>query len=238
MIRSASTRFVLPLVAASLAATPALARPGGWGPGWDAPGWGPSPYAGDWSRSRDPGPVEGKVEVTRFTAEDVTPGTLGQGAVNVGASPTGAGVEEFELKTYEAAVVDSLARAGYQTATTAGAAGQTVELRISHDVVVPEEGPKKPVSGEMTMGVSNRGSMMGMAVAVDLSKPKKALVSTRLDARIVDKASGKVLWEGRADIVTREGSDKWTDGAIAARLSKALFEGFPGKSGETRVSSR
>lgn len=225
------------LVLTAAVSAPAMARPGGFGaPGWGDPMWGPRD---DWQRSRNSGPAEGKVEVTRFTADDVAPGVLGSGVVSVGASPAAGEMSEFELKTYEAAVIDSLAAAGYQTAAPAGAAGQTVELRVSHDVVVPEEGPKKPVSGAMEVGVNSRGgSMMGMALNVDLSKPRKALVSTRLEARILDKASGKVLWEGRADIVTREGSDKWTDSAIAERLSRALFEGFPGKSGETKVSSR
>jgi len=238
-----AVRFSLAIAAtAMLIAAPALARPGGWGAGWGG-GWGGSdwgrgPSASDWARNRDAGPAEGKVEVTRFVADDVPAGTLGQGAVSVGASPAGSGIEGFELKTYEAAVVDSLAGAGYQTASTTAAASQSVELRVSHAVVVPEEGPKKPVSGEMEVGVSNRGSMMGMALNVDLSKPKRALVSTRLEARIVDKVSGKVMWEGRADIVTREGSDTWTDSAIAARLTRALFEGFPGKSGETQISKR
>ena len=54
-----------------------------------------------------------------------------------------------------------------------------MELRFSTDEATGEP-PHKPVSGEMTMGVSNRGSMMGMAVLVDLTKPDKALISTRL----------------------------------------------------------
>ncbi len=71
---------------------------------------------------------------------------------------------------------------------------------------------------------------MGMALAVDLTKPAKALVSTRLMARILDRASGKVLWEGRADIVTRDGDSRWTEQAIATRLAAALFEDFPSRS--------
>ncbi|MEO7247873.1 MAG: DUF4136 domain-containing protein, partial [Novosphingobium sp.] len=125
-----------------------------------------------------------------------------------------------------------------QTATTANAATQLAEVRVIHATVVPEEAPHKPVSGEMEVGVSNRGSGMGLAINIDMSKPLKALISTRLEARIRDKASGKVLWEGRADMATREGSAKWSDNAVAARLAKALFEGFPGKSGETRTASR
>jgi hypothetical protein len=63
--------------------------------------------------------------------------------------------------------------------------------------------------------------------AVDLTKPLPPLIETRLEARIRDKASGVVLWEGRADIDTREGDDRWNDQAVAARLAEALFDGFP-----------
>jgi hypothetical protein len=77
------------------------------------------------------------------------------------------------------------------------------------------------------MGISNRGSAYGLAVNVDLTKPRTALIGTRLDTRIVDKTSGKVLWEGYATIATREGDDKWPDYRIAGKLASALFDGFP-----------
>ncbi|WP_336979682.1 hypothetical protein [Altererythrobacter fulvus] len=143
--------------------------------------------------------------------------------------------DERENATFEAAVIDQLVQAGYQTQngqTQNGAAGQLVELRIVHGVAQPAEPPRKPVSGEMDVGVSNRGSMVGLGLNLDFTKPKKALLSTRLEARIRDEASGAVLWEGRADIATREGSEKWTGQAIAAKLAEGLFRKFPGKNGE------
>lgn len=230
-----------PALAAALilagGAAPALAHPGGWGGGWGGDPWGHS-YGSSWDRQRASGPAEGKVEVNRFIAEDIDLATLGKGPLTVGGASEGVNAEDLELKVYESAVLDRLAGAGYQTATTASAAGQVAEVRVTHATVVPEEAPHKPVSGEMAVGVSNRGSMMGLALNIDMTKPLKALISTRLEARIKDKASGKVLWEGRADIVTREGNAKWNDNAIAARLAKALFDGFPGKSGETRTALR
>lgn len=79
----------------------------------------------------------------------------------------------------------------------------------------------------MAVGVSNRGTMTGMAVNVDLSKPRGALVSTRLEARIRDRANDTLLWEGRAEMATRDGDSRWDQQAIAARLAEALFDGFP-----------
>jgi hypothetical protein len=238
-------RYTALLLTTAMLAGPALARPGGWGGGmgggWGS-GWGGDPYGrsygSSWDRNRAVGPAEGKVEVSRFIAEDVDPASLAKGSVVVSSAPVGDNAEERELHTYESAVLDRLAGLGYQTATTDAAAGQVAELRVTHATVLPEEAPHKPVSGEMEVGVSNHGTMMGMGINIDLTKPAKALISTRLEARIKDKVSGKVLWEGRADIITREGSAKWNDNAISARLAKALFDGFPGKSGETRTALR
>lgn len=232
------------LIAAVFAgmAAPALARPGfGMGMGMGS-GWGDDPYGNRWPSDqrlrRSSGPAEGKVEVTRFVAEDGSADLLGKGSAVSVPAPAGSGFADSELRPYAAAVDDRLAGLGYQTAATAAAAGQVVELRVTRDVVVPEEGKRNPVSGEMEVGVSNRGTMMGMGLNIDLSKPRKALVSTRLEARIRDVASGKTLWEGRADMVTRDGSDKWTEGAVATKLASALFDRFPGKPGETHPSQR
>lgn len=220
-LRSAVLAGTLAVLAMPLAAQP--------GPGWGASGW----PARDARFGRDAPSREGKVEVARFLAEGSAAEALGKGSVTVAAAPAGAGdADERELATYEAAVIDRLAGAGYDVVTPDPVGGQVVELRIVHAEVVPQEAPHKPVSGAMTMGVSNHGSMMGMAVAVDLSKPKKALVSTRLEARIRDRATGAVLWEGRAEMVTRDGDERWGQQEIAAKLAGVLFEGFPNRTGE------
>jgi hypothetical protein len=93
--------------------------------------------------------------------------------------------------------------------------------------VVPEELPHKPVSGEMSMGVSNRGFGYGAAIAIDLSKPRKAIIATRIDVRIRDKASHRVLWEGHAQGQTRMTDNGNDDTRMATRLSSALFAKFP-----------
>jgi hypothetical protein len=206
----------------SLVATPALAQPWGYPDryGWDRP----ARTGADRSR-------EGKVEVTRFVADGAAAQALGHGPIAV-AGPDGDPADARERAIYEAAVIDQLAGAGYDTATRSDG-GQTIELTIRRAEVEPAEAPRKPVSGAMEVGVSNRGSYHGLGINIDLSKPRKALLATRLEARIRDEASGAVLWEGRADIATREGDAKWTGQAIAMRLAAALFAGFPGRSGET-----
>jgi len=226
------------LVAALAATAPATAQPG-----WGRPGWGASPYGG-WGASRmQPrsdvrDSREERVDAAHFVADDAGD-ALGQGPIAVVAAPEDGGTVQTpgDRAYYEAAVIDQLVKAGYDTRTPDPEGGQVAELRIVRETLVPQEEKRKPVSGEAMVGVSNRGTMTGMAIAVDLSKPKKALVSTRLEARLRDRATGKALWEGRAEIATREGDSKWTDQAIAGRLAAALFANFPDPS-DDRVASR
>lgn len=222
---------LFPLAAVlSLTGTALLAHPGGpgWGgPGWDSAGWS-GPGWSDRAPARSSATGEGKVQVSTFVAEGEAAAALGKGRIAVTETPAGGGVADpRELATYEAAVIDALARAGYDTANPDPAGGQITEVRLLHTEAVPAEAPHKPVSGEMMMGVSNRGSMMGMAINVDMTKPRGALIATRLEARIKDRTSGAVLWEGNARILTRAGDARWGDGRIAAKLADALFERFP-----------
>lgn len=201
---------------------PVFARPSDWGTGWNAVEPAPGPSRRNTSDSR-----EGKVNVARFVARDADVSTLAKGHIGIGELPGDTSIDTRQSAAFEAAVVDQLAKAGYETAVPDPAGGQVAEVRMVRDVVKPAEAPRSPVSGETTIGVGNRGSFGGVAINVDLTKPAKALLSTRLMVRIVDRASGKALWEGRADIITREGDARWTDQAIATRLAAALFEDFP-----------
>ena len=210
-------------------AAPASARPGGWGgSGWGGPGpgWDDGPRGREGSYNRDRS-REGHVEVSRFLAEGKG-GALGHGPISVTSNSTG---DEFtgerERAPFEAAVVDRLAHAGYDTAVTNAGTGQVAELRVIRSVIEPQEARHKPVSGEAAIEVGNRGTRYGIAIAVDLTKPLPPLVSTRLEARIRDKATGEVLWEGRADMATREGDEHWSDQQVASRLAEALFDHFP-----------
>ncbi|HEY1125497.1 MAG TPA: hypothetical protein VGE65_07670 [Sphingobium sp.] len=168
---------------------------------------------------------EGKVDAESFVAENGK-AQLGRGVVAVTAAPGGTASAADEA-AYEAAIVDQLVKAGYDTTKPDPTGGQVVELKILRDTLVPEEQKRKPVSGETSVTVSNRGTGVGMALNLDFTKPKKALISTRLDAQIKDRVGGTVLWEGHATIATREGDSHWTEQAIAARLAAALFDRFP-----------
>ena len=244
------------MTALLLGAAVALSAPAqaqrGWGGGWGG-GWGDARQA--------QGPTEGHVDASRLGADGAA-ARLGHGPMLVIAAPEASGnapasdervtitplpgdLSARDQSVYQAAVVDALARAGYQIAVplsaridpqtgqaipdpAQNAPGQIAEVRLSRDIAVPPEPPHKPVSGEMSMGVSTYGSGMGFGLNIDLSKPRKAMIATQIAVRIRDAASGAALWEGRAEIITREGNTRWNDNAIAGALAKGLFAGFPG----------
>lgn len=239
-VRTTSALSPLLIAAALLAGAPAAlhAQPyGGWGGGgWGRGGWGGDPfgpYGADSRNSRTGSEPSKKVEVTTFRAADAG-SALAQGPIVIAAvAPDGYDGSEdnvepdAKLPVYEAAVVDQLAGHGYNTATSGAEGGQVAEVAVSHSVVQPEEAPHKPVSGAMSTTISNRGSGVGLALAVDLSKPKKAIIGTRLEVRIRDKATRRVLWEGHAEGVAREGEAGLDNTAVATRLATALFAKFP-----------
>ena len=224
---------VLTACALLVSITPAAARPGGWGgSGWGNSGWsggGRSPIDSRFpDRNRYDDSREGRVEASHFVVEGDAAAALGHGPVRIVSE---SGEQDYmagpDRAVYEAAVIDQLVKAGYDTTQAAPEGGQVAELRIVRDVLVPAEVKRNPVSGTAAMEVGTRGSAYGLAVAVDMTKPRTALVSTRMEARILDQASGKVLWEGRAEIATRDGDDKWSGNAIASKLTEAMFDNFP-----------
>ena len=218
----------LAVAACLLANGNAFARPGGWAePGWSGPSQSLSARLQARDRSH-----EGHVEASRFVAEGSAAAALGHGSIAV----TSAG-DAGPSPVYEAAVIDRLVHAGYDTTVTNAANGQVAELRLIRTTLAPAEKKRNPVSGQAEMAVGNRGTAYGLALAVDMSKPLSALISTRLEARIRDRASNAVLWEGRAEVASREGDAHWTDQIIATKLADTLFDGFP-RAGETALAAR
>jgi hypothetical protein len=217
--RPLSAVFILSMAALSVSAE---AQHGPWGrTGWDSPQTRP-----DFRRPADASGAkrEGRVTAAHFVAEGQRE-HLGKGVAAIVAAPGGSVVGAGQA-AFEAAVEEQLVRAGYDTATRAPDGGQIAEVRVVRDIAVPAQQKRSPVSGEASVGLSNHGSAMGVAINVDMTKPRTALLATRMETRILDRATGQVLWEGRAAIETRDGDPHWTDQEIAARLAGAMFENF------------
>jgi hypothetical protein len=206
------------------------ARPwggGGWGDPFGGYGGG---YGGGFDGGRFNGPDrsrEGRISVERFVSHDPLAAALGHGSIVVSSqSPGDAFLEEAGSAVFEAAMIDRLVKAGYETKQTQPDGGQALELMVARSVLEPAE-RKKPISGEAAIEASNHGMGYGLAVNVDLSKPLPPLIITRLQVRILDRATQTVLWEGHAEVATREGAKGWSDQDIASRLAAALLNGFP-----------
>ncbi len=203
------------LAAASGSAAVAQMPPPGW-QGPPGPGYGYVEPPG----MRDP--REGKVQVQTFVAESTRVAGLGHGAIVVAAGPANSVAGDG---LFEAALADQLVHAGYQPG--GASPQQTVEYVVTRELIQPPQPPHSPVQGGVGVGAGNHGSGMDVGIMIDLSKPRGALVATRIEARISDMATHELLWQGRAEVMTRENDKRWQPETIAGRLTAALFKTFP-----------
>lgn len=168
----------------------------------------------------------GPVEVTRFHVPDAQ---FARGAIIVVPAP-GMPDTSLELRTYQSAVARELVRIGYAPAQPGGA--QVAEVRLIRRTWQPDR-QRGPVSVGLGAGGGSYGGGVGMGVGIDLSGPPTAQTETELGVMIKDRAGGRTLWEGRALFVVRVDSPLAQTDLGAAKLTEALFRGFPGNSGET-----
>lgn len=170
----------------------------------------------------------GPVQITRFHAADVSP--LGKGAIAVEPAP-GSDGNGIEWQTYRAAVMRQLERLGY-TAASPGTGAQIAYMKVTRTTVQPNGG-----SGPVSIGVGGStgsyGSGLGVGIGFNLSPKPKEQIATELAVAIRDRASGTVLWEGRASFVVTTASPLAGTALGAPKMSEALFLNFPGQSGET-----
>lgn len=169
--------------------------------------------------------AKSNADVATFRAADAGD-RLGHGGIVATSDPADSGLDSG-LPIYEHAVMDALGRIGYRVGEEQTGTGQVAEIEVTHAEVQPGDPPHRPVTGTMGTMISNRGSGFGLGLNIDLSKPRGPLVSTRLSVRIRDRATGEVLWEGRAETAARPTKDGLDHGKIADRLVSALFKGFP-----------
>lgn len=196
-------------------------------PGWGGPYMQPMfpPDYGPAYGGRDP--REGQIQTATFVASSGNVGELGHGSIVLAGSVANEAGGSYD-GNFEAALIDQLAKAGYRTDGQPGGSAQSIEFAVHHDVMQPPEPPHNPVGGEVSAGVGSHGwGGVGLGLNIDLSKPRGALVATRLEARIRDSATHELLWQGRAQVVTRDRDKHWTPQTIASRLTAALFKGFP-----------
>lgn len=161
------------------------------------------------------------VEVTRFHL----PGGVAPGPVQPAA-----GVTSLERGVYDAAVMRELARLGFPTADAG--ARYTVSTEVTRD-----ERPGRRRSGfSIGIGGGSFGYRSGVGVGASTSFPvggRSSDILTRLSVQIRERATGGVVWEGRAETESSSRSRDAAPDHTAEALAAALFRDFPGESGRT-----
>lgn len=171
----------------------------------------------------------GPVEVTRFHAPDAP--TLGQGAISI--EPASGQADSIEFRTYAGAVMRELTRVGYvDAAAGTGPGRQVATLSIERQRYRPGR-DRGPVSVGVGGSTGSYGSGVGVGLGIDLSGPPPEQVDTQMHVMIRERASGRTIWEGRARFTVRADSPLAQTPLGAAKMTEALFKGFPGQSGET-----
>lgn len=169
----------------------------------------------------------GPVEVTRFHVPELAPQARGSIAVEAAPGMDGA---SLELQAYQGAVAQELRRIGFAVQDKGG--DQIAEVRLSRQTYRPDRA-RNPVSVGIGGSTGSYGSGLGVGIGLDLSGPPPEVVETQLSVAIRDRKSGKVVWEGRAQFTVRATAPQAQTALGAPKMAAALFQGFPGNSGET-----
>lgn len=156
------------------------------------------------------------VQVTRFaTAEEI---------VRAPAAPAVAPAS-LEQSTYDIAVSRELVRIGF---SGEGAARYTYSVEVTREVRA-DRVRRPPVTIGIGGGTGGWGGGVGLGASFGVGSTRgRDMTVTRLAVQLRDAASGKVVWEGRA-----EAESTAPGGEPVERLAAALFRDFPGKSGRT-----
>ncbi|QNE33115.1 DUF4136 domain-containing protein [Sphingomonas sp. NBWT7] len=176
------------------------------------------------------GPSRFPVQTTRFHFNAMTD----RGTIAV-EPLAGGGSASIEYKTYAAAVQSALLRLGYTNPAPGAKADflATVGFTRTSRPLPPRRSPFSVGIGGG--GISGgRGGGVGLGGGVNFpvggSGGREGIV-TELSVRI--RHGADAVWEGQAQSLTDAQASDADAPAIAGRLARALFAGFPGESGRT-----
>ncbi len=166
------------------------------------------------------------VSVTRFhggTADWRAPGTTVAVAAAPAASP--------ELSLYVAAVERALEGQGYVVAAPGQPAALTA--RVAMERFERSRSRPSPVSVGVGGSTGSYGSGLGLGLSFNLGGGPRAMTDLRLMVRLDPVGGDAAVWEGRAETSVASASPAAQPGLAAAKLAAALFQDFPGGSGQT-----
>ncbi len=171
----------------------------------------------------------GPVEVTRFHAPEAV---TARGSIAIEAAP-GQDGQSLEFRSYAAAVARQLVLLGFSEQVAGSAASSKIAVvRLDRQTYQPGRA-RNPVSVGIGGSTGSYGSGIGVGIGLDLSGPPPEQVETLLGVMIKDRASGQTSWEGRASFTVSAKSPMANSQLGAAKITEALFKGYPGTSGET-----
>jgi len=175
-----------------------------------------------------------EMRVTRFhLGQPIAPGAV----VVEPRDPTLA--KDLEFQTYARIVQGELNRFGFSIAPNLATSELVAVTEVSRSWRPAGEAQRSSVSigvGGGSGGGWRGGTSVGLggAVSFPIGQARQRMdVLTQLSVQLKRRSEGTVIWEGRAEAVARDGSPQANPEAAAARLAAALFQGFPGQSGET-----
>ncbi len=140
-------------------------------------------------------------------------------------------VTGLEAGSYRAAVGDELRRLGFVEGP--GNARYAVSVSAARDerTAAPR---RSPVTIGIGGGTGGYGGGVGAGVSFGVGRQRaRTDVITQLSVRIVERASGATIWEGRAETTAPSNAPAAQPGLAAGKLAAALFKDFPGVSGRT-----
>ena len=175
-----------------------------------------------------------ETRVTRFhLGQPIAPGEL---AVEP-RDPTLA--KDLEFQSYARIVQAEFDRLGFRIAPNLAKSELVAVTEVERSWRPAGEAQRSSMSiglGGGSGGGWHGGTSVGLggAVSFPIGKAKQRMdVLTRLSVQLKRRSEGTVIWEGRAESVARDGTAQAGPEAAVSRLAAALFQGFPGQSGET-----
>lgn len=174
--------------------------------------------------------ASGPVDVTRFHRADAATLTPGSYTITTASPYAPRGLESAVWADAVAAEMNQL---GFRRVTS-GSADYVVNVSFDRGMIDgTNRGRRSPVSVGVGGSTGSYGSGLGLGIGIDLSGPPKPRIGNELSVQISRRAGANVLWEGRANGETRQGTAGDQPVTVAAKMANALFRGFPGESGKS-----
>ncbi len=169
-----------------------------------------------------------RVQVTRFHLD----APIERGAVIV-EPIAGTDPASLESRTYADAVANALRQQGFQPTQPGTPAPLLATVTFQRQVRDLGTAPP-PVSIGLGGGSFGGGVGGGGSIGFGIGKGRhREAYATELSVQLRRQSDRTVIWEGRAQNETDSRSRDAQPAAIAEKMARALFQGFPGESGRT-----